>query len=77
MSLWAPRDTQLRSSAPATVSVRVDGDGGRGFGGGHAVDADPTGADQLRRLLAGPRQTTSDQLGINASAPSHVCLPLD
>ena len=52
--------------------LRVGGDGGRGLGGRHAVDADPTGTDQFRGLLAGPRQTTPDQLGVNASAPSHV-----
>ena len=53
-----------------------DGDRSRGLGGGHAVDGDPPGADQLGGLLPGARETAPHQLGVNTSAPRHVRLAL-
>ena len=71
MSLCAPRDTQPRSASPATFSAAVTATAVPGLTRGHPVDADLAGADQLRGLLSGSGQSSTDQLGINTGTPRH------
>ena len=51
MSFRGAAETQVRCRRPDSQPGR-DRYGRRRFGGGHAVDGDPTGADELSGLLA-------------------------